>query len=186
MADTTTTNYGFTKPEVGASDGTWGGKINTDLDSIDTAIKARADAITALTTRVSGLEDGTGTTKPVVGDATVSSSTHTLDLELAQNWTIELTDNSVPVTITLDPTGLLTNGHGFSGTLIVHVNNGSFVGAIKWQVTGADVYFVPSAGSYHSWGAGQRAIVFYTIHKTASGGTVAIFTKGELGTVPIT
>ena len=35
-----TTNYGWTKPTVGADVDAWGGMLNTDLDGIDTTVKA--------------------------------------------------------------------------------------------------------------------------------------------------
>ena len=43
MADQNTTNYSFVKPEVGASEDTWGEKLNANWDSADTEIKALSD-----------------------------------------------------------------------------------------------------------------------------------------------
>jgi hypothetical protein len=43
MADTFTANYGWTKPDVGASDDTWGDKWNVNLDGIDAQLRTIAD-----------------------------------------------------------------------------------------------------------------------------------------------
>lgn len=47
MPDTVTANYGFTKPDPGGSNNTWGPKLNADLDSIDATIKALSNLVAA-------------------------------------------------------------------------------------------------------------------------------------------
>lgn len=49
MADSTTTNYAFVLPEVGASEDTWGTKLNQNWTDLDADLKALSDAAVTLT-----------------------------------------------------------------------------------------------------------------------------------------
>jgi hypothetical protein len=87
MADTTTTNLSLTKPEPGASVGTWGTKLNADLDSID-GVFAAAGTGTSV-----GLNVGSGKTLNV--DGTLDVSGGTLTLAAGQIGTADLATDAV-------------------------------------------------------------------------------------------
>ena len=72
MADALTPNYNFTKPEVGASDDTWGGKLNANWASLDTLLKSSND-------NIAGKVNRSGDT--MTGDLTVVNLTATTNIK---------------------------------------------------------------------------------------------------------
>jgi hypothetical protein len=113
MADTTTPNYGLTKPEVGASEDTWGTKINTNLNLIDTQMKVSDTRSAASLPKAGGAMTGAITTNStfdgrdvaadgVTADAALPKAGGTMTGVIAGFESTGIDDNATSTAITID------------------------------------------------------------------------------------
>jgi hypothetical protein len=174
MADTNTTNFNLVKPEVGASDDTWGTKWNANADAIDTQMKVNADAIAAY-----------------------DAATKTLT-----NKTIDLTDNTITGTLAEFNTALSDGSFAsLAGTeTLTNKTLGNYTETVFAITDGSTVNLNPNNGPIQTWtlganrtpgqanwAAGQSITLLVDdgTARTITWTTLAVVWKTDRGTAPV-
>lgn len=157
----TTANYGWTKPTVGADNGTWGTTLNTTLDSIDSQVKTTADAASAAaTTANAALPKAGGTMTGRILGLTASATAVdkgsmtgavTLDLATGQHFRGTVSGSCV---FTFSNPPASGNAFGF----VFQVTNGGSA-AVTWP---AGTKW-PSGSAPTLTGSGTDVLVFLTV-----------------------
>ena len=84
-----TTNYGWTKPAVGADLDVWGGYLNTDLDGIDSTVKAVSNVANAALPSTGGTNTGLNDNRLINGDMRIDQRNNGASGTAAITYTVD-------------------------------------------------------------------------------------------------
>ena len=151
---TLTTNYSYTKPDVGVTDGTWGGNLNDNWDAIDADLFAVSGTASAALARTGGTM--TGELKvltevyTLTDEGSALTGTVTLNLSTANFFALNTTGGG-SISIDFDAANLPTSGDVYFVTIEVTAASGhtvSWPASVKWPSGSAPVQSAPGTDVY--------------------------------------
>lgn len=204
MADTTTANYGLVKPEVGASNDTWGQKTNGNWDIVDVKIKFAIDATAGAMPKTGGqftgdvrgtsfrgiptgnIDNFNNAQQLIAGEST-DNAAYRLKIGYwnpsnAWRGVIDVIANNSPANLDIQPNG---GGTYFGGPVRMIAAVGtpqSNLGGVSPILTFTNLADTVRFGLIQHGGAGQPMLIQNdqgsTIRFATGGGDVAVVTPG--------